>query len=142
MWMRRIQGAKRSSEATHQATSPQSPKRVASAAAFCSAASAPSTRARLRACAGSEPSTQVMTASIASISVRAGAAPRLLAEDDARAALVAEVGPGPLDQHDEPVAEADQEEQVHGQPEPPGQDTGQAQAAVLDHGGHAADGGQ
>ena len=44
-------------------------------------------------------------------------------------ALVAPVRPRPVDQHDQPVAEADQEEDVHGQPEPPGEQAGQLEPA-------------
>src|SRR6185295_17576990 len=65
-----------------------------------------------------------------------------VAEDDARAALVGEIGPGPVDEHDEPAAESDQEVDVQGQPEPPRQDSGQAQARQLRHGRVTADGGE
>src|SRR5262245_13024293 len=43
-------------------------------------------------------------------------------EDQAREALVREVGPGPVGHDREPVAEADQEEDVDHQPGEPGQE--------------------
>src|SRR3546814_3326857 len=43
------------------------------------------------------------------------------AQDDPRRALVAPVGPRPVEHHHQPVAEADQEENVRGEPEPPRQ---------------------
>src|SRR5207245_6877624 len=43
--------------------------------------------------------------------------------DDARPAFVGDVGVGPLQEHREPVAEADQENQVNEQPGDPGQET-------------------
>ena len=57
-------------------------------------------------------------------------------------ALVAPVRPGPAEHHREPVAEADQEEDVRGEPEPPRQRTRQAQPAQVHDGCHAADGRQ
>lgn len=45
----------------------------------------------------------------------------VLAQHDARAALVGPVGQRPVEQHADPVAKADQEDYVRGQPEPPGE---------------------
>src|SRR5512146_812286 len=63
-------------------------------------------------------------------------------KDDAGAAPIAPVGFGPVDEHDQPVAEADQEIDVRREPYPPGDDSGDAQAAEVGDGGHAADGGE
>ena len=54
---------------------------------------------------------------------------RRLVQDEASAALVGEVRPGPLEQHDEAIAEADEKEDVHEQPAEPGEESRQAQAA-------------
>ena len=67
--------------------------------------------------------------------------------DDARAALVREVRPGPVDHHHQPVAKADQEVDVREQPEQPGREAAEAQRAEARHGelddrGLAADGRQ
>ncbi|KAG1385404.1 hypothetical protein G6F59_017425 [Rhizopus arrhizus] len=51
----------------------------------------------------------------------------VITEDDACAALVAPVRHRPVQQHHDAVAEADQEEHVRSQPEPPGQDARQQQ---------------
>ena len=63
-------------------------------------------------------------------------------QNNPRRPLVTPVRPPPVEQHDQAVAEADQEEHVHDQPEPPGQQAGEAQRAEIDHRRHAADGGQ
>src|SRR5207245_7474842 len=47
------------------------------------------------------------------------------AGDEARAALVGDVGPEPVEQHRQPVAEADQERDVDGAPEQPGEPAAQ-----------------
>src|ERR1043165_7366171 len=62
-----------------------------------------------------------------------------VAKDDARAARVTEIGPGPVDEHDDPVAEADQEEHVHEQPEQPRGRAREAELRQLNDGGVAAD---
>src|SRR5262249_59491710 len=62
--------------------------------------------------------------------------------DQPRAAVERDVRPGPLDHHDEPVAEADQEKDVDEQPEDPGEEAGEPEAADLADGGASADGGQ
>src|SRR6478672_6874896 len=63
-------------------------------------------------------------------------------EDDARRPRVGEIGPGPVDEDDEPAAESDQKEDVEQQPEPPGKDPGETQIRQLRHGGVATDGGE
>lgn len=65
-----------------------------------------------------------------------------VAEDDPGGALVGPVGPGPVDQDYEPIAEADQKVHMRCQPEPPGRQAGQPQSTVLDHRRHTADGRQ
>src|SRR5678809_756191 len=60
------------------------------------------------------------------------------AENDARATLVGEIGPGPVDEHDEPAAESDQEVDVQQQPEPPRDDAGELEIRQLRDGGVAA----
>ena len=45
----------------------------------------------------------------------------VLAQHDARAALVGPVGQRPVEQDADPVSKADQEDYVRGQPEPPGE---------------------
>src|SRR5262245_7751496 len=64
-----------------------------------------------------------------------------ISEDDARRARVGEIGPAPVDEHDEPAAKADQEENVEREPEPPRDDAGQTQVRQLCHGRVPADGG-
>src|SRR5688572_19634430 len=63
------------------------------------------------------------------------------AEDDARAALVGEIGPGPVDEHDEAAAESDQEIYMQQQPEPPGEKARELQVRQLCDGGMTPDGG-
>src|SRR5690242_11598910 len=55
-------------------------------------------------------------------------------EDDARRARIGEIRPGPVDEHDEPAAEADQKEYVEQQPEPPCKDPREPQVRQLRHG--------
>src|SRR3954471_1129146 len=63
-------------------------------------------------------------------------------QNDARGARVREIGPGPVDEHDEPAAESDQEIDVQQQPEPPGEDAGELQSRQLGHGRMPPDGGE
>src|SRR6187397_2097991 len=63
-------------------------------------------------------------------------------EDDACRARVGEIGPGPVDEHDEPAAESDQKEYVEQQPEPPGEDPGEPQVRQLRDGRVPPDGGE
>src|SRR3954468_3126844 len=63
-------------------------------------------------------------------------------ENDARPARVREIGPGPVDEHDEPAAELDQEVDVQHQPEPPGKNSGEPQGRQLHDGGVTPDRGQ
>src|SRR6185295_12583663 len=66
----------------------------------------------------------------------------LVPEDDARAARVREIRPGPVDEHDEPAAEFDEEPDMQHQPEPPGEDPGEPQRGQLHDGRVAPDGRQ
>src|SRR5689334_15147575 len=67
---------------------------------------------------------------------------RFQAEDDARSTAIGEIGPGPVYEHDEPAAEADQEKDVQQQPEPPGDDAREFDVRELRHGRMPADGRQ
>src|SRR5688572_7574130 len=49
------------------------------------------------------------------------------AENDARRARVGEIGPGPIDEHDDAAAKSDQEHDVQHQPEPPREESREAQ---------------
>src|SRR5688572_13134923 len=60
--------------------------------------------------------------------------------DQARAAAPGQVGVGPAGDHHEAVAEADEEEDVHEQPEPPGDPAGHAELADRRDRRAAADG--
>ena len=64
------------------------------------------------------------------------------ASDQAGAPLVREIGPCPLDHHDETIAEPDQEKNVDEQPRQPGEISRQFELAQLGDGGGAADRGQ
>src|SRR3954469_19729599 len=64
---------------------------------------------------------------------------RFVAEDDARAARVREIGPRPVDEHDDAVAKADEEENMDQQPEPPRKEAGHLELRQLHHGEIAAD---
>src|SRR4029077_18866391 len=67
------------------------------------------------------------------------------AGDQAGAALVGEIRPGPLDHHDQAIAESDEEKNVDEEPCQPGEISGQVKLAGLSElgdGGGAADGGQ
>jgi outer membrane protein assembly factor BamB len=70
------------------------------------------------------------------------AAIALAANDDPRAARVGQIGPGPVEQHHESIAEADQKEDVRCEPEAPGEHSGQFQSRYFDHCGAPPDGGQ
>src|SRR5687768_12279840 len=52
---------------------------------------------------------------------------RFGADDDAGAAAVGEIRPRPVDEHDEPAAEPDQEIDVEDEPEPPGDRSGKCE---------------
>ena len=52
-------------------------------------------------------------------------------QNNPRRPLVTPVRPPPVEQHDQAVAEADQEEHVHDQPEPPGQQAGERDLAEV-----------
>src|SRR5262245_21429542 len=66
----------------------------------------------------------------------------LVSKNDARTALVGEISPCPVDEHDEPAAEADQEIYMQQQPEPLGEYPGQTQLRQLRYRGVTADGGK
>src|SRR5262249_38024222 len=51
--------------------------------------------------------------------------------DEPRAALEGNIGPEPVEQHREPIAEADQEEDVDGAPEEPGEPPAQLDEAEI-----------
>lgn len=55
-----------------------------------------------------------------------------IADDDPGIALVAEVGHGPIQQHHRAVAEADQEEDVRGQPEQPCREAREAETVQVE----------
>ena len=63
-------------------------------------------------------------------------------DDDAGAAPVAPVSLGPVDEHDQAIAEADEEIDVRGEPDPPREGSGEPDAPEVDDRGHAADGGE
>src|SRR4051812_28119475 len=63
-----------------------------------------------------------------------------IAEDDARATRVREISPGPVDEHDDPVAEADEEEHVDEEPEPPRDGARKTELRELHDGEVAPDG--
>jgi len=65
-----------------------------------------------------------------------------VAGDEARAALVGHVRPEPLDENQQAIAEANQEENVNEEPGKPGDEAGDVNFAELRDGGVAADGGQ
>src|SRR5216684_1539608 len=64
------------------------------------------------------------------------------AGDQAGAALVGEIGPGPLDENQQAVAKSDEEKNVDEKPGQPGDESGDVNLAELGDGGGAADGGQ
>src|SRR5258708_7188491 len=70
--------------------------------------------------------------------------PRALAppQDEPRAALVSEVSPGPGKDHHEAVPEADQKEDVDGQPGDPGHEAGELEGSDHGHRRAAPDGGE
>src|SRR5438477_2583901 len=55
------------------------------------------------------------------------------AHDDACVALVAEVGPRPVEHHDQAVTEVDEEIDVRHEPHQPCRETGEMQASDHDH---------
>src|SRR3954463_475400 len=61
-----------------------------------------------------------------------------VARDQARAALVAQVHPGPFEEDHEAVPEADEEKEMHQQPRHPGEEPGHPDVAALGHGAGAA----
>src|SRR5258708_9488815 len=70
--------------------------------------------------------------------------PRALAppKDEPGAALVSEVSPGPGKDHPEAVPEADQKEDVDGQPGDPGHEAGELEGSDHGHRRAAPDGGE
>src|ERR1700680_2537132 len=58
----------------------------------------------------------------------------VLEGDESRAALEGQVGPGPLEQHQETVAKAYQVEDVDAQPHDPGDEAREADRAHFDNG--------
>src|ERR1043165_1829807 len=65
---------------------------------------------------------------------RVSARLRDVAGDQPRAALIGQVGPKPVERHDQAVAEADQEIDVGNAPHQPGDAPGQPQPAEIDDG--------
>src|SRR6476619_213393 len=66
--------------------------------------------------------------------------PRFVAKNNARSAGMREIGPGPVDDHDDPAAEPDQEIDMQRQPEPPCQQAREFDSGQLRDCGMAADG--
>jgi len=64
------------------------------------------------------------------------------AGDEAGSALVGEVRPGPLDENQDAVAEADEEKDVDEEPGEPGEESGDVEFAEVGDSGGAADGGE
>ena len=62
--------------------------------------------------------------------------------DEPGAAIVGDVGPGPLDHHQQPVAESDQEEDMDEEPHQPGQVARELPSTELGNGRASADGGE
>src|SRR5919199_2373079 len=56
-----------------------------------------------------------------------------------RPTLARQVVPGPLEEHQELIVEADQVVDVHKQPQEPGRESGQTQSAEICHPGVTAD---
>src|SRR5262245_30815662 len=66
----------------------------------------------------------------------------VIAGDDTGATVIGHIGPGPVDEHGEPVAEADQEPDMGEAPHEPGKKAGEAEAAEIGDGCLAADRGE
>src|SRR5262245_27441637 len=64
----------------------------------------------------------------------------VVAGDDAGAAVIGHIGPGPIDEDGEPVAKADQEPDMGEAPGEPGGETGETKAAEIGDRRLAADG--
>src|SRR5258707_5310266 len=64
------------------------------------------------------------------------------AGDQASAALEGEIGPQPVERHDDAVPEADQKVDVRDHPDQPGHKAAQPNPAKIDDGGFAPDGGE
>src|SRR5438874_3873506 len=62
--------------------------------------------------------------------------------NQARAAFVSEIRPRPLDQHDQPVAESDEKENVDEKPGQPGDEARNMKFPKVSDGGSASDGGE
>ena len=62
---------------------------------------------------------------------RWGACIEASTRDETRAPAVREIGPGPVNQHEQPIPEVDQIEDVDGQPGQPGEETSQLQTGDL-----------
>src|SRR3954453_7713196 len=62
--------------------------------------------------------------------------------DQARPAMEAQIGPGPLQRDPQPVLEADQEKDVDTEPDEPGAETSQPESLDIGDGPVAADRGQ
>src|SRR3954468_23197133 len=60
--------------------------------------------------------------------------------DQACSALVCEIRPCPLNQHDDAIPKTDQKKDVHEQPRQPGEISGDMQLANLGNGGGASNG--
>src|SRR4051812_5466698 len=100
----------------------------------------------------SSPTTSPLGSSATCTATRAAcAAPRGYGRDeasgvflgkDARIAAVAPIGRGPVDHHDDAVAEVDEEVDVRDQPDEPGDEARQMEAAEHRHGRGAPDGGE
>ena len=64
------------------------------------------------------------------------------AGDQTRAALISYVGPRPLDENQQAIAESDQEQDVHKQPGQPGDESRNVNLSELRHGSGSSDGGE
>jgi len=62
--------------------------------------------------------------------------------DDANSPAVGEVGDGPLEHHEQPIAKTDEKEDVDAQPQQPGEQTGEAEHLQIGDGEGAADDGK
>src|SRR3989304_7468055 len=65
--------------------------------------------------------------------------PGVAAPDQAYGPFIGQVVPAPVDQHQQPVAEADQPYQVHGQPDYPGDEAAELDTVDVRHSRGAAD---
>src|SRR5437899_1151782 len=64
---------------------------------------------------------------------------RIGSGDETGTGLESRVGPQPVEEHDHPVAEADQERHVHDTPQQPGERAANGQPAEIGNGGAPAD---